>query len=579
MSLGNALILSRDDRMTDKKIDAQAGIQTIEFLQKAIPSLYSLKHYRLMGHPITFTIKGHDPDDRSTWLDDPRGINHRPFQPKMLDDTHPNKVYEKGRQIGGSELAIIEELHFLDYYSPVSAMDVFPRWDQTRKFVMSRLDPLFKKSKYFGGIIDPHQNTQSLKKIRDSYLYFGTAWGSEQGESTHIDALFLDEYDRMKDNVESAFEESMSSSRFKWLRRWSTPTIPGRGINKLFQNSDQQFWFHKCPICGYDQRLTVKNNIVQINKNGIDLETNQVKPGTFDFVCAKCHNHLDRWYNGHWVAEFPERAGKDYGIRGYHISQLNCVWHTADSIMQRQFDYDSVQLFYNYVIGEPYAAGGLVVNLEDLIKAKRYEKPILSRDEETYSKVTVGIDWGPRNWAVALGLRPSGQIDLLNLWMFRDNPSVPLQGANSIAGAIVPYNPDFILADYGYGADRNSYMMQAFRGKVWACKFMNYKDASQPIDQWNKQIRIVSVDKTLKMQRLLHSIKSRRIGMWEMDDKLRILYKHLSNIRIMDEEDHGVTYQIATRVGDDHFACALCYALIAMEKIINPYQQKSQNYL
>lgn len=565
--------------MENNKINSNLGIKTIEYLQKAVTSLYALKHYTLMGHPITFNIKGHDPNNPDTKLLDSRGINHRPYQVQMLNDNHPNKVYEKGRQIGGSEIAIIELLHFLDYYSPVSAMDVFPRWDQTRKFVMTRLNPVFEKSKYFGSIIDPRKNTQSVKRIRDSYLYFGTAWGSEQGESTHIDALFLDEYDRMKDNVENAFEESMSSSQFKWLRRWSTPTIPGRGVNKLFQKSDENYWYHKCPYCGYDQKLTVKDNIVQINKNGVDLETNQVKPGTFDFVCAKCHKHLDRWYNGHWVAEYPDRTGKDYGIRGYHISQLNCVWHTADSIMQRQFNYDSTQLFYNYVVGEPYAAGGLTVNLEDIIKAKRLDKPVLSRDDYTYSKVTVGIDWGPRSWAVALGLRPSGQIDLLNLWMFRNNPTVPLRDANSIAGAIVPYNPDFILADYGYGADKNSYMMQAFRGRVWSCKFMNYKDASQPIDKWDENSRIVSVDKTLKMQRLLHTIKARRIGMFPMNDYLRTLYRHIANVRIMDEENKGVTYQVATRVGDDHFACALCYALIAMEKIINPYKNRSNNIL
>lgn len=565
--------------MKSTKSDTMAGIYTINFLQKAVPELYALKHYTLMGHPITFNIQGHDPNNKETMLYDLRGLNHRPYQPQMINDTHPDKCYEKSRQIGGSEEAIIEAIHFCDYYSPVSAMDVFPRWAQTKDFVITRLNPVFERSPYFKSIIDPKHNTQDLKKIRDSYLYFGTAWGSEQGESKHIDALFLDEYDRMKDDVEFAFQESMSSSKFKWLRRWSTPTIPGRGINKIFQKSDQHYWMHTCPHCGHEQILNIKDNIVQINKNGIDLETNTVHPGTFDFVCSKCHRHLDRWYNGRWVAKYPDRTGKDYGIRGYHISQLNCVWHTADSIMQRQYNYDSVQLFYNYVIGEPYASGGLIINLQDIIDAKKFEKPVLFRDEETYSKITVGIDWGPRNWAVALGLRPSGQIDLLNLWMVKDSQTVPLASVNQIAGIIVPYNPDFILADIGYGADRNSFMMQSFRGRVWACRFQNYKANSQPIDQWNENSRVVTVDKTLKMQRLLHAIKARNIGMWQMDDRLKVLYKHLSNVRIMDQEDHNVTYQEATRVGDDHLACALCYALIAMEKIMNPYQKRPQYYL
>ena len=40
-----------------------------------------------------------------------------------------------------------------------------------------------------------------------------------------IDYLSLDEYDRVPSSSESSAMESMSSSPFKVIRRWSTPMI------------------------------------------------------------------------------------------------------------------------------------------------------------------------------------------------------------------------------------------------------------------------------------------------------------------------------------------------------------------
>ena len=43
--------------------------------------------------------------------------------------------------------------------------------------------------------------------------------------------------------------------------------------------------------------------------------------------------------------------------------------------------------------------------------------------------------------------------------------------------------------------------------------------------------------------------------------------KHVKNMRIMDMEDEGVLYQVATRIGADHLGCCGAYALIGMDKL------------
>ncbi|GLI90576.1 phage terminase large subunit family protein [Bacillus subtilis] len=538
--------------MNDKKM--------IEKLINATPSLYCLRHYTIKGAPLTFHIK-----DKNY----KRAVKHRPWQEQILNDNHEDKVVQKSRQLGLSELAVMENVWFNDTKGNVKSLFTFPRSKQLRDFVKTRLNPVLESNEYFKSIVNPQMDSLDVKQIRDSFMMFRSAWGGALGEGVDVDFLGFDEYDRMADNVEIAFQESMKSSTYGWLRRWSTPTLPGRGVNEQFHRSDQRFYMHQCEKCNHRQILSVEDNIKQIKPNGVDYITETVEDGTFEFVCSKCGRSLDRWYNGEWVAKHPSRDG----IRGYHISQLNAVWISADDVMRRQFKYKSKQLYYNYVIGEPYAATGLLVTDDDILASERYSDPKTSR--AGYQRVVIGIDWGTINWVCAIGIKEDGQTDLLNTWSFRDNPEVPLEPVQHIAAMIKPLDPDLIVADYGYGADRNSLLMQLFKGRVWACKYQTFKAGSQPINRWNESSKIVTVDKTLTVQRMVHTVKERGVGFWRMDDQLAMFTKHLKNTRIMDEEDdNGNIYQVATRVGDDHLAAAFNYCLIGKEKLKDPYKGK-----
>lgn len=523
---------------------------------KQTPSLYALEHYTIRGKPITFRIQNRN---------EKRMRAHRPWQEDIINDAHPDKIIRKSRQLGLSEMGVLENLHFIDTKPNVKSMLTFPRARQVSDFVKTRLNPVLDGNEYFTSILDKQMNSLEVKKIRESFMLFRSAWGSALGEGADIDFLAFDEYDRMQENIEFAFQESMKSSAYGWLRRWSTPTIPGRGVDKLFQKSDQRFYMHKCEHCGEWQILDYEDNIIKVKEDGVNLLTDEIEDGTYEFVCSKCSKPLDRWYNGEWVAKYPSRTG----LRGYHISQMNAVWISADDIKRRELKYTSKQLFSNYVIGMPFAAEGLIINEDDILASTRLEKRVLSRKD--YSKVVVGIDWGVRNWCAVLGIRADGKIDLLNLFMYKDNPAKPLEPVGLFAANLKPYDPDIIIADAGFGADRNTYLMQLFPGRVWACQYNTYKGKSKPQDDWNEKSRLVNVDKTLKVQRLLHTVKARGIGFWRTDDDMLTLTKHLHNTRIMDVEEDNIVWQQATRIGDDHWASCLTYGLIGVEKIKDIY--------
>lgn len=532
-------------------------------LQEAIinksPALWALKNRKIKGNPLTF-------------FSNKNPIKHRPWQIDILQDQHPDKVVRKSRQLGLSEMSVTEFIWFLDTHPNTKAMYTFPRKEQAEDFSNTRIAPIFSDSKHLSDKLDKKMNNVRLKKLtNDSILFLRSAWGSALGEGVDIDILGLDEYDRMSEGIENAFMESMKSSAYGLLRRFSTPSIPGRGVDYLFGKSDQRYYHHKCDKCGHWQVITFEDNIVQIDPNGVDNVNEQIKDGTFMFQCQKCKRELNRWNKGEYVAKYPSRTE----IRGYHISQMDAVWITADQIMRNKFNYKVQQLFFNYVIGVPYASEGLLITDQDILSCVGFPEPIGYRDYSKYKKVVAGIDWGYFNWMVVLGLTEDDQVHLLDIHWVEDNPNSPLDCVNVFSALLKPYDPDFIIADNGYGADRNSYLIQQFPGRTFACDWDTNKSRIPLIDTWNDNAARVRVDKTVKMKRTLYNIKSRAIKTFGPCEKLAMLTKHAKNVRTLMEEEEGEIYERVTRIGDDHTVCALTYAYIALDRILEKH--KPQN--
>lgn len=530
---------------------------------RRFPSLWALKYKTIKGKPTTFVSKKSP-------------FKHRPWQTQILDDTHPNKVVEKSRQLGLSEVGMTEVLHFLIMHDVTKAMYIFPRNQQMIDFSKSRISPVFQGSDYFKGLIDKDMNSVSTKKILESYLFMRSGWGGALGEGADVDFLAIDEYDRMKEGVELSFREGLKSSKYGYMRRWSTPTINGRGVNALYQKSDQMRYIWTCEHCGHKQFLTFEDNVIQVKPHGVNNLTQEIEDGTFIIGCKKCKKPLNRWGTGEWVPMYPSIKE----TRGYHISQMDAAWISADDIMRRKFDYVSKQLFYNYVIGEPYSAQGILIVDEDLKASIRLPKEVMSRNNN-YVATVAGIDWGEISYMVILGVKANGAVDLLNIFTVEDDPRQPLKSVSFFCAILRAYQPNIVVADAGYGADRNAYGYTQFPASWYSCYWQTNKDPrakTRFIDQWNEAAREVTVDKTLKIQRTLYSVKNHLIGLFPWCEKIEMFCTHLKNTRIMDMEEDGIVYQMATRVGPDHTVSAITYALIGVDRITN-YNIKFNNQI
>lgn len=297
---GKELVKMTQHMFNTEKITSE---QLAYVMDMSRPSSYLLRNHTIRNKPITFYTSGRDSE---------KARAHRPWQVQIINDTHPDLAVIKSRQLGLSEMGIGKLIHFADTYSydGVKALYTFPTNEQMKRFVQTRLDPMTQTG-YYSTIVDDKVDSLSAKRIRDSFIYFRSSSKPGALEGIDIDYLAMDEYDRVPQLAEASAMESLSSSKYQIKNRWSTPSVPNAGIHRLFEQSDQFWYLHKCDKCNHYNQMDYQDydpssvdaggNILTVNPAGVDLLAKTVVDGSFQFVCKKCGQPLDRWYNGQWV--------------------------------------------------------------------------------------------------------------------------------------------------------------------------------------------------------------------------------------------------------------------------------------
>lgn len=554
------------------------------------PVNYALKHHTLGANKYTYYTP--------PAYQDTRALNHRPWQKDMLNDRYKTFVCRKSRQLGITELGVERAINFLDAYSfdHVSELYTFPTYSQLRRFTKTRLEPELNES-YLSTIVDKNMQSLEIKKIRNSVISFTSSNGKNGSESIHADYCLSDEFDHISAVSDESIMNTLASSKYGKYDRWSTPTSPGMGIDRLFNLGDEMFWMHKCAKCGKYNRLVYKpydytskgqdnGNIEIVNPDGIDYLSKTVAEGSARYVCKYCGAPLDRWYNGKWIAKYPSRTMNDSnGIRSYQISKLNAVWVSCSQLMQQELRAESKQAFYNYDLGEPFVDNRLHVSPEDINNHLTREHP--AHDRENYSVISVGIDWGVQHSVLIMGLRTNGQIDVINNFQVKaPNGTDPTQIGNDlrkIKEYIDPYSPDIIIGDVGDSGEKLAQLMEMYgRDRVWGSKNNSSPTTGLATSTgrikatWGENDHVVTVDKLLETKRQIALMKEGKIGYYREDtpDK-KMLINHWGNVIIRNEETNsGLSREVVTRVSadnihGDHFASAQIMAYLGIEHIQN----------
>lgn len=443
-------------------------------------------------------------------------------------DESSQQVVLKCAQIGYSVLAILRSFH-LARYAGANIIHTFPSRNISKDFVLPKVDPLINRNKVLKDLVG--LDSVSLKQVGERYIYYRGSFEQTEAISISAHILINDEYDRSNQQVLKIYKSRLDDARRErpelgWEWAFSNPSIPGYGVDAIWQKSDQKHWFVKCRKCRYEWYLRFPDNI--------DFER-KVR------ICAKCHNPLskDDLIKGRWVNKTTSE------ISGYWISQMFVPWITAEKIIEAsQGDQD---IFHNFTLGLPFVSKDTSVTRESILRC-------LSPGYNPRTNVAIGVDNGVIKHYVIGNRYGIFQIGTTEDW-------AEIERLRNHYGAIMvidanpyPTTPQKLAAKYP--------------GRVFVHYYQSDKKSTDII-RWDQMV--VKSDRTKIIDSVVSEINSKDLIFNLTENALEDYIAHWKNVyRIITDTPMGTKKPVWETISDkpDHFAHATVYWRIALEQTL-----------
>lgn len=311
---------------------------------------------------------------------DPIEFSNHLFLYDIYADESPNIAAMKPAQVGLSTLQIIKN-HYDAKRDKLDIIYTLPTDGDVNKFVSGKVNRIIVNNPCMLEDVADKDSIEQ-KQIGNSYEYFLGTWTKKAAIMITADRVVHDEIDSSKLVTIPDFQARLQHSTKKQTHVFSHPSVPKKGVHQYFLESDQKEWFVKCSRCNKQQYLIW--NTEDSKQMSIDLEHGI-------YICKKCGlelRHEDRAV-GEWV---PRKFLTKPKYSGYHISLLMAPWVPASEIVGKYKECvdgkQTMDFFYNKVLGLPYAGGGNVVEEETILG--------LVTTEQTTSKgrLVIGVDPG-----------------------------------------------------------------------------------------------------------------------------------------------------------------------------------------
>lgn len=457
---------------------------------------------------------------------------HR-FMIQPYSDMSPDQVIVKSAQVGWSVAAIIKSVHACKFLR-LNVIYVLPTRNATHDFVIPKVNPMLDRNPVLKALI---RNTDSinLKSIGDRFLYFRGAFHRGEAVSTTADLVVSDEHDISDQNVLSVYQSRLQASKYGWFWRFSNPTLPGFGVDELYQDSDQMHWIIVCPSCNWQMFIDFEKDS-GVGNHYVDKER-------VIYACGRCEAEItdNARQSGYWKAKYPERER-----RGYWINQLMVPWVSAKKVLQQQNTME-IDVFHNFVLGKPYQASEYLINGAAILAACR---PGLADKTD----VVIGCDSGKvKHWVMGNG------EGVFAYGTTTDWEDVEMLKNMYKATLIIDALPDFTVPEQ---------LARKYPGEVFV-HYYNHDSKSINVTtrKEGEQFGVLESDRTKLLDNVAARITGQRLRFFQTPDALTDLIKHFENIyRIVEEDTRGIKRgRWETKVGKpDHFVHALAYYVVGL---------------
>lgn len=318
-------------------------------------------------------------------------VDHE-YQERILRDESQECVIRKCSQVGISELAARMSLALCAVVPYYTVGYTLPTAGFATTFMRTRIDPVIQSSPYLSDLVHTTTDNAEVKRLGDSYLYLKGSQSSNAPISVPMDHLVHDEVDFSDPEVIGQYQSRLTHSKHQRKTKLSTPTIPGRGIDREFQRSRRHFNMVKCSCCNHwfipdyfehvkvpdysgDLRMITKANLHKFRYQEAVV------------ACPKCGGHpsLQVGYR-EWVCENPN---DHFVAAGYQVSPFDAPNIIKPSyLIKSSTEYKRYIDFINFNLGLP------AEDKESTLTEEELRELIIDQLDPSWGSYVMGLDMG-----------------------------------------------------------------------------------------------------------------------------------------------------------------------------------------
>jgi len=454
-------------------------------------------------------------------------------------------------------------------------------------FSQNRFDPLLEESEYLREMFSNVKNV-GTKRAGSAVLYIRGSNSRKGLKEIPVAGIAFDEYDEMRrENIPLAWAR-LDGQRDTQAWVISTPTLPGLGINEMFQGSSQDHFLVTCPACGRLIYFTEDNLIVTgEDQFDPDLKNSHI-------ICLHCKAHLTDPKDTQ--EQFEERkaalvgtgvwtsmAGGEFEDRGFYINQLYSCAKAGQPAVLAKAKFRGLtnkayeQEWYNSKLGTAHEVEGARVSLE-IIKECMSKEGRMKSDVAIPGRIhTMGVDVGKwlhieiAAWVVGqTGNDINARSKPIIVW----EGKLPMDaGMTHLDSLMKRYQIYQCVVDANPERQAATAFARRFWGHVKLCFFARgMSSKSLGIDSSEGDFKI-NVDRTMWLDSSMGRYHNISI---DLPIDLSSEYKtQIQNIaRIYEEDGDGNPVGRWVSNNDDHFAFARVYNEIALPLAVAITQNK-----
>lgn len=517
----------------------------------------------------------YDIQDAARWVTDYTFLNGERFsfvdheyQEHIINN--PSRIInvQKAAQIGMSELMARYVLALCKIIPNFSVIVTMPYSGDAESFMKTRVNPVIAGSPELLRVLDPRLDNVEMKGIGTSLMYMRGTSGTTQALSIPADMLAHDELDKSDPGVIGQYQSRIRHSKWKLVRKFSTPTLAKRGISAEMAVSKRYRNLCKCNHCNFHFIPDYYEHVVIPGYKGDIKDITRDNIRNIDWpkavlLCPKCGDEPSLApENREWVYENP---GDNYEAIGYFASPFDVPkMTTMPQLVLESTKYASQSEFQNQALGIVADNSNEQITEADLIDCK------VGVSLASQNVHFMGCDMG-----LTCYIMIGRMLDDTLLVVYREKVSLGefearrlvLQAQYSVITTVIDSQPytDILLRIQTY--DKNVFGGVYHQSKdlaTYAIKMVDRDDAKGrlPINQ-------AMINRDLAFDEVMHLTKAvPKKLVWaaqsEEDEKSFIAHLlDMKRVQVIDRNgDVRYTWQKSSD-GNDHYAHTLLYLYTA----------------